>query len=314
MGKSVTLRLIELTSFYYTARYHSVTRAARKQKVGQSVVSQHVRRLEAEFGITLFDRSSRPYKLTVEGNAFLKLVIPIVEAAGSLKSQIAHPEQHGSFVVGAYPDLVMHHLPKIIQPFREQYPDVRITLLARPYDSLLRLVKSGEVDLALCSPPPADETNLEYQEMFKYNAVLLTPKGHPLADRGNIQLSDISQSSLILPGPESVIWQQVNRALQAQGIECEVTLSMDSFQSIKRYVEIDMGVAVVSDFTLQPEDLEMLSVINLDHLFSESAIGICTLNGKYLGPAVQNFIEQLATDLSGFRSALWNQPVLQGAK
>ena len=314
MGKSVTLRLIELTSFYYTARYRSVTRAARRQKVGQSVVSQHVRRLETEFGITLFDRSSRPYKLTAEGNAFLKLVIPIVEAAGSLKSQIAHPEQHGSFVVGAYHDLVMHHLPKVIQPFREQYPDVRITLLARPYDSLLRLAKSGEVDLALCSPPPAEETTLGYQELFKYNAVLLTPKGHQLAGRQNIQLSDISEWPLILPGPESVIWQQVKRALDAHGIKCDVTLSMDSFQSIKRYVEIDMGVAVVSDFTLQPEDLEMLSVVNLDHLFSGSAIGICTLNGKYLGPAVQNFIDQLSTDLSEFRSVLWDQPVLQGAE
>jgi DNA-binding transcriptional LysR family regulator len=307
------LRLIELTSFYYAARYHSVTRAARRQKVGQSVVSQHVRRLEIEFGITLFDRSSRPYKLTDEGNAFLKLVIPIVEAASSLKSQIAHPEQHGSFEVGAYPDLVMHHLPKVIQPFREEYPDVRITLLARPYDSLLRLVKSGEVDLALCSPPPVDDANLEYQELFNYNVVLLTPKNHPLADLQNIQISDISRSSLILPGPESVIWQQVEREAEAQGIECDVTLSMDSFQSIKRYVEIDMGVAVVSDFTLQPEDLEHLSVVNLDHLFSGSAIGICTLKGKYLGPAVQNFIDKLVTDLPGISCTMLDQPVLQEA-
>lgn len=307
------MRLIELTSFYYTARYHSVTKAARRQEVGQSVVSQHVRRLEIEFGITLFDRSSRPYKLTVEGNAFLKLVIPIVDAASSLKDQIAHPEQHGAFVVGAYPDLVMHHLPKVIQPFREQYPDVRITLLARPYDSLLRLVKSGEVDMALCSPPSADDQNLDYLQLFSYNAVLLTPKNHPLANLQNIGIRDISQSSLILPGPESVIWQQVDRALEAQGIECDVTLSMDSFQSIKRYVEIDMGVAVVSDFALRPEDLEHLSVANLDHLFPESAIGICTLKGKYLGPAVQNFIDKLAADLTGFRSALWEQPILQEA-
>ena len=305
------MRLIELTSFYYTARYHSVTQAARRQEVGQSVVSQHVRRLEIEFGITLFDRSSRPYKLTVEGNAFLKLVIPIVDAASSLKDQIAHPEQHGAFVVGAYPDLVMHHLPKVIQPFREQYPDVRITLLARPYDSLLRLVKSGEVDMALCSPPSADDQNLDYLQLFSYNAVLLTPKNHPLANLQNIGIRDISQSSLILPGPESVIWQQVDRALEAQGIECDVTLSMDSFQSIKRYVEIDMGVAVVSDFALLPEDLEHLSVANLDHLFPGSAIGICTLKGKYLGPAVQNFIDKLAADLTGFRSALWEQPIPQ---
>ncbi len=147
--------------------------------------------------------------------------------------------------------------------------------------------------------------------MFKYNAVLLTPKGHQLADHQNIQWSDISEWPLILPGPESVIWQQVDRASEARGIECDVTLSMDSFQSIKRYVEIDMGVAVVSDFTLQPEDLEMLSVVNLDHPFSGSAIGICTLHGKYLGPAVRNFINQLVTGLSGFRGVMRDQPVLQ---
>jgi LysR family cys regulon transcriptional activator len=307
------LRLIELTSFYYTARYHSVTRAARRQKVGQSVVSQHVRRLEIEFGITLFDRSSRPYKLTVEGNAFLKLVIPIVEAASRLKNQIAHPEQHGSFVVGAYPDLVMHHLPKVIQPFREEYPDVRITLLARPYAPLLRLVKSGELDLALCAPPPEDDANLEYRSLFKYSVVLLTAKNHKLLDLPNIQLRDISEQPLILPGPESLIWQEVERALEAEGIDCDVTLSMDSFHAIKRYVEIDMGVAVASDFSLQPEDLQNLSVVNIDHLFPGSTIGICTLQGKYLGPAVQNFISQLTEDLNGFQNAIWNQPVIQEA-
>ena len=55
------------------------------------------------------------------------------------------------------------------------------------------------------------------------------------------------------------------------------------------------------------------SVVNLDHLFPGSTIGVCTLNGKYLGPAVQNFIDQLAADLTGFRSALWEQAIVQEA-
>ena len=97
----------------------------------------------------------------------------------------------------------MHHLPKIIQVYREKYSDVRITLLARPYVSLLNLVKSGEVDLALCSPPFTDDQNLEYQELFSYKVVLLTPKNHQLQDRQNLQLSDIAEWPLILPGPES---------------------------------------------------------------------------------------------------------------
>ena len=143
--------------------------------------------------------------------------------------------------------------------------------------------------------------------------VLLTPKNHPLANLQNIQVSEIASSTLILPGPESVIWQQVNSALEAEGIECDIALSMDSFQSIKRYVEIEMGVAVVSDFALLPQGLKHLSVVNLNHLFPESAIGICTLKGKYLGPAVQNFIDKLAVDLTRFRSDMWGIPVLQEA-
>ena len=105
---------------------------------------------------------------------------------------------------------------------------------------------------------------------------------------------------------DSKISNEINEQIK-QGWE------LDSFHAIKRYVEIDMGVAVASDFSLQPEDLQNLSVVNIDHLFPGSTIGICTLQGKYLGPAVQNFISQLTEDLNGFQNAIWNQPVIQEA-
>ena len=299
------MELRELISFYHVARLRSVSKAARTLELGQPTVTTHLRKLEDEFGITLFDRIKRPIQLTSEGFTLLELVTPVVEAVDTLKNQMDYAERRGSFLVGAYPDLVMHHLPKSVQSFNSQFPDVRLRLLARPYSPLIQLVKSGEIDLALCSSPPTDEPSLEFEALFQYHVVLLTPLDHPLLKRDVIALEDIAAWPLILPGPGSLTRQQVEQALKAAGISFDVILALDDTESIKRYVEIGMGIAVGNDFTLHPEDHHRLGVVRLGHMFPGSEIGVCTLKGKFLGRAVRNFIDTLAEDLRGFHPEPW---------
>ncbi len=83
---------------------------------------------------------------------------------------------------------------------------------------------------------------------------------------------------------------------------------MDDTESIKRYVEIGMGVAVSNDFTLHPEDHDLLGVVRLDHIFPSSEIGICTLKGKFLGRAVRNFMETMTEHLKTFQPEPWAWP------
>ena len=293
------MELREVTSFYHVAHLRSVSKAARKLELGQPTVTTHLRKLESEFGITLFDRIKRPIQLTSEGASFLGLITPIVESVDTLKIQMDYPERRGSFVVGAYPDLVLHHLPRPIQSFTSEYPEVHLRLVARPYLPLVQMVRSGEVDLALCSPPPPDESSLEFTELFQYNVVLMTPPGHPLLKKQPIQLSDTSNWPLILAGPESQTRRRVEQALKEQGVGYDIVLEMDNTELIKRYVEIGMGVAIGADFTLHPEDHYRLGVVRLDHIFSSSVIGICTLKGKFMGRAVRNFMNTLTEDLKG---------------
>lgn len=300
------MELRELTVFYQVANLGSVSKAATKLDLSQPTITAHLKKLETEFGITLIDRTNRPVRLTTEGGTFLKLVTPLLTALDTLKRQMDHPEHRGSFVVGAYPDLVMHHLPTGVRHFRAQFPDVRIRLIARPYASLIQLVKSGELAVAFCSPPPADDPSLEFLELFPYNVVLMTPTGHPLLEQHPVQLHDIAKWPLILSGPESITRQNVEQALQSQAINYDVVLEMDDTESIKRYVAIGMGLAICSDFTLHAQDRGKLGVVRLDHIFSSSAIGICTLKGKYLGGAVRNFIDTMSDQLSGFHADLWD--------
>jgi len=301
------MELRELISFYHVARVRSVSKAARALELGQPTVTTHLRKLEDEFGITLFDRIKRPIQLTSEGLTLLDLVTPVVTSVDALKTQMDYAERRGSFVVGAYPDLVTHHLPSGIQRFREDYPDVRIRLLARSYSPLIQLVRSGETDLAFCSSPPSDDTTLEFKELFEYNTVLLTPPGHEILQDRTITLEDIANFPLILTAPESQLRQRVEQAFKAQGLIPDVVLALDDTESMKRYVEIGMGIAIGSDFTLHSDDHNRFGVVRLDHLFPSSVIGVCTLRGKFAGQAVRNFIEMMSDQIKGLHAELWSK-------
>ena len=300
------MELRELISFYHVARLRSVSKAATTLELGQPTVTTHLRKLEDEFGIMLFDRIKRPIQLTSEGVTLLELVTPVVTSVDALKTQMNYAERRGSFVVGAYPDLVTHHLPQGIQKFRDEYPNVKIRLLARTYNALIQLVRTGEIDLAFCSTPPADDSALEFQELFQNNVVLMTPPGHPLLRKHPISLNDIVSSPLILTGPESLLRQRVDQSLKAAGLAGDVVLALDDTESIKRYVEIGMGVAVGSDFAMHPEDHDRIAVVRIDHLFPGSVIGICTLKGKFAGQAVSNFIQLMSDQMRGYRPDLWD--------
>ena len=304
------MELREIISFYHVARLHSVSKAARKLELGQPTVTTHLRKLEDEFGITLFDRIKRPIQLTSEGMTFLELITPIVESVDTLKIQMDYTERRGSLHIGGYPDLVTHHLPRPIQSFLDFYPDVRLQLTARPYAGLIQLVKSGELDLAISSPPPSEETSLEFSELFRYSVVLLTPPGHQLLQKHPIDLQDIANWPLILSSPESLTRRNLEQAFKDNGVNFDVVLAVDHAESVKQYVEIGMGVAIGNDFALHPEDHDKLGVVSLEHIFPSSVVGVCTLKGKFLGRAVRNFIDTLVKHLSDFQVHLdeWETP------
>ncbi|MFQ6028850.1 MAG: LysR family transcriptional regulator substrate-binding protein, partial [Dehalococcoidia bacterium] len=131
---------------------------------------------------------------------------------------------------------------------------------------------------------------------------------HPLLRHQPVRLQDIARYPMVMLAPGSVTRQRVEQALKEVGATPEIVLEIDTTQTLKRYVEFDLGVSVCSDFTLQPEDYPKLGVIPLDHLFPSSAIGVCTLQGKFIGRALQAFIRTLADDLSGSNSGQWNSP------
>jgi DNA-binding transcriptional LysR family regulator len=76
------------------------------------------------------------------------------------------------------------------------------------------LVRAGEIDLAFCSSPPADDSTVGFKELFRYNTVLLTPQGHQLSCGSAVTFEDIASWSLILPDPAALLRQRVDQGFK----------------------------------------------------------------------------------------------------
>jgi LysR family cys regulon transcriptional activator len=98
----------------------------------------------------------------------------------------------------------------------------------------------------------------------------------------------------------------VEQAFKSRGLTPDVVLALDDTESMKRYVEIGMGISVGSDFTLHAEDHHRFGVVRLDHLFPSSVIGVCTLKGKFAGQVVRSFIGMMSDQIRGFHAELWS--------
>ena len=295
------MEIRELISFYHVARLRSVSRAAEHLEIGQPTVTTHLQKMEREFGVTLFDRIKRPIQLTSDGITFFELVKPIVEGVAegieTLKMQMDYPEHRGSFVIGAYPDLVMHHLPQIVKEFGSHYPGVQIKLLARAYATLMDLVSAGEVDIALGVRPDPELPSVDFIHLFKSDFALITPGGHELLQLSEVHLRDIASWPLILLGPHSYSRMILEQALKREGLSYSITLEMDIVEMVKRYVEAGMGIAVVPDYALQPEDNASLGIRKLTGIFGPTQVGLITLKGKFLSRSVRNFIDTVVAHL-----------------
>ena len=295
------MEIRELISFYHVARLNSVSKAAAHLQIGQPTVSTHLQKIEIEYGVVLFDRIKRPIQLTSDGIAFYDLAKPIVEgiAAGveTLKMRMDYPEHRGSFAVGAYPDLVMHHLPPIVKEFRSNYPQVQIKLLARPYSALMAMVAAGDLDIALATRPEPGFRALEFRHLFTSDFVIITPIGHELLELPQISLHELAQWPLILLGPGTHSRQTLEQALKREGLHYEIALEMDMTDMAKRYVEIGMGIGFTYEYTVHPEDIGKLEFRKLTQIFPASPMGLITLKGKFLSRSVRNFIDTLIAHL-----------------
>lgn len=286
-------RLKPLRAFCQTARLGSISRAAEALFLSQPAVTLQLQALERELGARLLERSGRRISLTREGQELYELARPLVEGLdgldGAFRERVRGLDA-GDLNVAAGSSTILYLLPKIVEAFRAAHPEVRLTLHNVTGAGGLDLLRSDAVDLAVGSmlDVPAD---LSYEPVYRFEPMLITPRNHPLAQKPELELQDLSPYGLILPPQRLTTYRLVDLVFQQNRVPYTVALEVGGWEVIKQYVAMGLGISIVTSICLTEADRERLAARSLARYFPSRSYGVVVRKGKYLSPHARAFTE-----------------------
>ena len=297
------MELRELRSFSAAAKLRSISKASEYLGIGQPTVTKHVKNLEEELGLVLFDRVKRPIQLTLAGSSLAQMAAPLVEAIDELASRASLVEVEGPVRLASTHEIITHTLLQTVKAFRSAYPNTHIHIRSGSRAEVLQRVEEGMVDIGIV-PGPEKGAGFEFQGLFPYERVLITPPGHPLLQAPLESLEQIAKWPLILMGQHSSTRVMLEGEFRRRGLSYDVVVELDNMDMVKRYVALGLGISVGPRLAIEPQDEQELGVVSLATILPVEQAGIVTLRGKIIPTPTRNFISVMKQvhASAGFRS------------
>ena len=290
-------RLRQLRAFCHAARLGSITQAAVYLGLSQPAVSLHVRELENELEAILFDRGGAGISLTSAGESLYELAKPLVQGMDELSVNFMErvdDSVSGRLQVGASVAGAGFILPPYVKQFREQYPAIRLWVRTCILSEGAKLLLDDEVEFLLNVKEVYPQDALEYRELLRYDIVLITSLGHPLAGRSTVSPDEAAAWPAIVPPAGTSSRQFGETAAQRFGIDVQAVIEVGGWAVIKRYVEQGLGISVVPSISVSETD--QLSVIPLKEYFPSRSFGVFTRRGKFLTPPARRLLRLMIPD------------------
>ena len=290
-------RLRQLRAFCHAARLGSITQAAVYLGLSQPAVSIHVRELENELEAILFDRGGAGISLTSAGESLYELAKLLVQGMDELSVNFVErmdDSVSGRLQVAASVAGAGFILPSYVKQFREQYPGIRLRVRGCRLSEGAKLLLDDEVEFLLSPKEVYPQDTLEYRELLRYEIVLITSLGHPLAGRSTVSPDEASAWPAIVPPAGTYSRQFGETAAQRFGVDVNAVIEVGGWGVIKRYVEQGLGISVVPSISISETD--QLSVIPLKEYFPSRSFGVFTRRGKFLTPPARRLLRLMIPD------------------
>jgi DNA-binding transcriptional LysR family regulator len=208
------VELRQLTSFVAVAEELHFRRAAERLHLAQPSVSQHIRGLEAELGVRLFERNRRGAALSAAGDALLpeaRDLLARAEGAAAIARSTGIGER-GRLRLSLTRSLTGGIAGAIVAAYRQRYPEVELELSVGNTMLHVEQLLEGDIDVGFVRPP-LEQPGLDELVLGREPMVCVLPKGHPLAKRGRVRSADLRDEPLVWwpehHGPGA--WREVRR-------------------------------------------------------------------------------------------------------
>jgi len=273
----------------------SFSKAAAKNFISQSAVSQQIRALEDRFNKKLVERSrGGTMSPTTAGMTFYQGCREIMDRFNSLTEEMKGLGNivSGQVRVGTIYSVGIHELSPVLKRFIKSYPHVNVHIeYSRPnkvYEDVLNHV----IDIGIVAYP-TPRPQIEIIPFGNDPLVLVCSPEHELAGKKRIDIAALDGQRFIGFERDIPTRKAVDKILRDRGISVQYVMELDNIETVKQAVEADLGLTIVPRATVQNEVLAgTLRAVNFTESFARP-IGIIHRKGKIFSGATKKFIEML---------------------
>jgi DNA-binding transcriptional LysR family regulator len=247
----VSLR--QLKVFEAAASNRSFSKAAQMLHLTQPGVSMHIKELETNAGLPLFERIGRKLHVTQAGEELLARVREILRSLKDAEDTLDGLKglRRGRINL-AVVSTAKYFAPRLLARFGKEFPELDIRLAVSNRDSVIEQLGANEVDLAIMGRSPQNLDTLA--EPFAENPhVIIAPPGHPLAGQRRIPIERIAQETFMVREPGSGTRLAMQQFFEERKAAYGVGMEMASNETIKQAVMAGMGLSFISRHTIDLE-------------------------------------------------------------
>jgi DNA-binding transcriptional LysR family regulator len=276
----------------------SFSHAAEMNGVSQSNASQIVHQLEERLGVTLIDRSKRPFVLTPEGERFHEGARVIVQRYDDLEREVQslHEAVVSRLTVASIYSVGLAHMSRFLREFLAANPKADIRLEYLHPHRVYEAVDSGQADLGLVSYPEESKSLATIAWRTEPMVLVCNPE-HRLAREPGVPLTALNGEPLVAFQTGLAIRDAIDRELAANGVTMQVALEFDNIETIKRAIEIGTGVSLLPEPTVERElSTGTLAKVALVGQPLARPLGIIHRRDRELSDTAQRFVRMLQTN------------------
>jgi DNA-binding transcriptional LysR family regulator len=289
------MELSQLEFFVKVVEEGSFSKAAERVYRTQPAVSIAVRRFEEEIGASLFERSQKAPALTEVGELVYDYAKRILSLRDQTLEAVAEMRalKRGRVRIGANESTSLYLLPHLILDYRAQYPNVMVEIFRHTSDRLPREVLDRNLDFALMAYEPVDG-DLDSFPVLRDELVLIMSPEHALAQRSSVTVKELGQEAFLAHNVNTGSRHKVIETFAQHHTPLNITLELATIETIKRFVQLKIGVAFVPRMCVS-EELERGSLVSVpvEDLSYTRTLWVTHRREMTFSPAAAAFLEIL---------------------
>ncbi|KMY55853.1 LysR family transcriptional regulator [Bacillus sp. FJAT-27231] len=271
----------------------SFSKAAKALYMTQPAVSQAIMQLEGELDTRLFNRTPKGVTLTNEGSLLFEYVHSAINLIDVGEEKILEFKNltTGELRIGVGDTISRYFLLPYLEAFHNKYPNIKFKIENGTTSELCAILKSGEVDIAICNFP-IDDPALEQKACIEVQDIFVCGEKYKDTVPQPLSFHELAKQPLIFLEPRSISRRYAEDYILSKGVKIAPEFELGSHDLLLEFAKINLGIACVTrEFSLEYLNKGLVYEVQLEDEIPKRHIGICFLKSVPLSTASMKFVE-----------------------